>query len=143
MTRLKWKAYDYTAQLTSGGAITFRPLMELLVSSHTRKHPGSILALIDSGTDSMVFSAAIARSLGIDPRTCQKVRLGGIGTSEGFISDIKITVADFNASIDLPVIFIDNPPFDALLGQRHFFERFKVRFEKDINKFYLAPVAEV
>ena len=137
---MKWKKYTYTAQWGRGGTIAYRPLIEIQVSNGTGTDAISILALIDSGTDGTVFNADIARSLGIDPNGCQKVRLGGIGMSEGFMCDIRMALTDLDFEITLPVIFIEKPPFDALLGQRHFFQNFKVKFEKDKNTFQLAKV---
>lgn len=140
MPRQRWKAYDYQAQLGAGGSVVYRPLIQIEISRRAEDASTVVLALIDSGTDSTVMNAVFAPRLGIDKNACQTVRLGGIGTSNGFICNIRMRVPDFGVSIDLPVIFIENPPFDALLGQRHFFEKFDVKFEKHRNKFHLAVV---
>ena len=59
---------------------------------------------------------------------------------EGFICDITLIISDFKISINMPAAFLENPLFDALLGQRYFFERFNVKFEKNKNKFHLSLV---
>lgn len=123
-----------------GNSITYRPLIEINVSSGTGTKGLSVLALIDSGTDGTLFNLEMAKVLGIDISKCKKVKVGGIGEREGFICDVKLTVPDFQVSIDIEVIFVDQLPFDGLLGQRHFFEKFRIKFEKDRNKFYLALV---
>jgi hypothetical protein len=140
MAKVAWKKYDYTAQLGPGNNIAYRPLVEIRVSTASNVKPLSVMAMIDSGTDSTVFNAEIAYALGIDPKKCQKVKVGGIGSAEGFICTITMSIPDFNTAMQIPVIFVENPPFDGLLGQKHFFERFKIRFEKDKNSFFLALV---
>jgi hypothetical protein len=98
----------------------------------------SILALIDSGTDGTVLHADIAESIGIDGTRCKPGTLGGIGSLEGFYTHVKIVVPDFNVSYETPVFFGKTLPMDGLLGQATFFPRFKIRFEKAANKFYVA-----
>jgi hypothetical protein len=136
--RLKWKEYDYTVQLGPGNSWVYRPVIEVDIQSGQRRVP--VLAMLDSGTDGTVLDASVAERLGIDYRQCQKVKLGGIGSVEGFLSTIELTVSDMKVKMDIPVVFAKDLPMEGLLGQRHFFQRFKVRFEKDINKFYLAAV---
>lgn len=140
MAKLKSKEYDYTGQLGFGNSIIYRPLIEVNVSSGIGARGLSVLALIDSGTDGTLFNVEMAKALGIDISKCKRVKVGGIGEREGFICNVKLTVPDFRLSMDIEVIFVDQLPFDGLLGQRHFFEKFRIKFEKDRNKFYLALV---
>lgn len=137
--RLIWRAYEYKAQIGPGNSLVYRPLVEVEVFSKTSRKRRPILALIDSGTDSSVLHADIARGLEINLAKCQRVRLGGIGSLDGYLSNIQLVVPDIEIAIDIPVIFAEGLPFDGLLGQRHFFQRVRVRFEKDRNKFFLAP----
>ena len=130
--RLKWKEYDYSVQSGPGNSWIYRPVLKIVVStkSSERVH---VLAMIDSGTDSTVLDASVAESLNI-------VRLGGIGTAEGFLSTISLSVPDMDIEMNIPIVFAHHLPMEGLLGQRHFFQRLKIRFEKDINKFYLAAI---
>ena len=138
--RLRWKEYDYTVQVGPGNSWVYRPLITVEISSKISGESIPIKAMIDSGTDGTVLNADVARSLFIDPEKCQKVKLGGIGVTEGFTCNIKLTIPDFKVTMDIPVVFAEKPPFDGLLGQKHFFQRFRIRFEKDRNKFHLASV---
>lgn len=138
--QVKWKKYDYKAQIGPGNTWLYRPLLEVEISSRASRKSRPILALIDSGTDSSVLHADIARDLQIDLSRCQRVRLGGIGSLDGYLSNIRLFIPDMKTTMDIPVMFAENLPFDGLLGQRHFFERFNVRFEKSANKFYIAAV---
>ena len=69
---------------------------------------------------------------------CERGKIGGIGSLEGFRANVGILIPDFHAKLEIPVFFAENLPLDGLLGQKHFFQRFKIRFEKDIGKFFLA-----
>ena len=138
--RLNWKAYDYHVQVGAGNSWLYRPLMHIDISNRGTPDKVKILAMVDSGTDSTVLDADIARSLRIDLSRCQRVRLGGIGSLDGYLSNVQLLVPDIKIAIDMPVMFAENLPIQGLLGQKHFFQRFKIRFEKDKNKFYLAAV---
>jgi|SRR3989344_1226922 len=138
--RLKWQEYDYTIQVGPGNSWVYRPIIEIRVSQKGTPRQVPVLAMIDSGTDGTVLDANIAERLGIDPAHCRKVKLGGIGSVEGFLSTVHLSLPDLKIGMDIPIVFAHNLPMEGLLGQRHFFQRFKVRFEKDINKFYLSAV---
>ena len=91
--------------------------------------------MIDSGTDGTVFHADIS-NVRIDAS-----QGGGnfrrIGSLEGFYTEVKIVVPDFNVTYQAPG-FREESPMDGLLGQATFFPLFKIRFEK-ANKFYSQP----
>jgi len=138
--RLTWKEYDYTVQIGPGNSWIYRPLINIEISARIGDMNVPLKGLIDSGTDGTLIDASVADKLHIDSSTCKKVKLGGIGSTEGFLSNVELTVPDFSMRMDVPVVFAHKLPMEALLGQRHFFQRFKIRFEKDKNKFYLASL---
>jgi len=140
MMRLKWKKYNYTAQMGPGNSFVYRPLIRINISARSGGENMTIDAMIDSGTDSTVLNADIARAIGIDLSKCSRIKLGGIGSTEGYLSNVVVKVPDFKVVMDVPVAFAENPPFDGLLGQRHFFQRFKITFEKRLNIFRVAAV---
>ena len=133
---MKWKAYDYTAEWGNDGSVVYRPLIQVDVSYKGKST--SIMALVDSGTDSALFNADIAKLLEIDLGLCPKAKIGGVGEKIGFRCDVNLTVRDFKVTMDLPVVFTDELPFGGLLGQRNFFARFHIKFEKNKNEFLLA-----
>src|SRR3989344_564529 len=140
MKRMRWREYDYTAQLGPRGSYSHRPLITVEVSYKPTGEKILVNAMIDSGTDGTVMHSSVSRALKIDSSTCRKATLGGIGSAVGFAATVGIYVPDFHVTMDATVAFIDMLPADALLGQLHFFQRFKVRFDKDLNKFFLAAV---
>lgn len=135
---VKWKEYEYTTQMGPQGVLSQRPLISTEISWRGNEEKITVLSMIDSGTDSTVLHSDIARTLKIDLSRCQRVKLGGIGSAEGHRCNVFINVPGLDTVMDVPVIFLDNLPTDGLLGQAHFFQRFKVRFEKAKGKFYLA-----
>ena len=135
MVNIKSKKYDYTGKWGLEG-IVYRPLIEVGISSGSNNI--AFLALIDSGTDGTILNLEIANVLGIDIHKCKETKVGGIGEMAGYISKVTVTVPDFNVSMDVPVTFIKNLPFDVLLGQRDFFSKFKITFEKYKNIFEMT-----
>lgn len=119
------------------GGITYRPFIEVNVSGDSSINGMAVMTLLDSGTDSTLFSVDIAKALGIDLNKCKKVKVGGIGERDGYISEIRIGVPDFKLSMKARVIFIEEAPFDGLLGQRDFFDKFRITFDKHRNTFEL------
>lgn len=137
--RSQWTEFDYTVQVGPRSQWFYRPLIEVEVSAGGAGERLRVSAMIDSGTDSTVMRSDIAKRLKIDPKQNSRVRLGGIGSVEGFLCNVRLVVPSINAGMEIPVIFVEDLPVDGLLGQQHFFQRVRVRFEKDRNKFYLAP----
>ena len=82
-----------------------RPLVPIEVWEIGRREKVPIFAMIDSGTDGTVFHADIAESLGIDETRCKKGVLGGIGSLDGFYTEVKVVVPDFNITYETPVFF--------------------------------------
>lgn len=136
--RLTWVEFDYTVQVGPGNSWTYRPLIDVEISAKSSRENIRIKGMIDSGTDSTVIHSRWADALGIDRTQGQRVRLGGIGNAEGFLSNVRLMIPDMYVAMEIPAIFADVLPADALLGQRHFFQRFKIRFKKGKNKFYLT-----
>jgi len=135
---MKWKEYHYSGQWGKDGVVAYRPLIQVEVSRNGSDTLIPIIGLIDSGTDGILFDIEVAKILGIDTNSCQRVRVGGVGEKEGFRCQINLSIPDFKVSIDASAIFTEDLPFSCLLGQREFFEKFHIRFEKNRNRFYLA-----
>ena len=111
----------------------FKPEIKIAVRYGDVKR--KLYALVDSGADSCLFPRDVADILGIDVRNGHKIFYTGIGGSqtlfyfhevEIFVGKYKFkTMAGFaNAGIGT----------SALLGQRGFFENFRVSFDNK-NRF--------
>ncbi|MES2930316.1 MAG: hypothetical protein V4665_00835 [Patescibacteria group bacterium] len=133
---MAWKEYSYSNEW-SGDHIMYRPIIGLELS-HNEEH-FSCIGLIDSGCDTTLINAEIADALRIDISKCKKVKVSGIADKgiDSFTSTVNIKVEGFKDFLEMDVIFVPDMRFGALLGQKDFFEKFKVKFEKKNKKFYL------
>lgn len=124
--------------LDTAGRYTKRPIIEIEISrgGHGRK----FLALIDSGADQITMPAAIADALGIDRSACRPRTMMGITMerTEGFVAPVVIKVQHHVEPITVPAVFIDTD-VPVLLGQEGFFDRYRIKFEKDHDRFEIVP----
>jgi hypothetical protein len=135
---MKYKYRVTTGSTDTAGRYTKRPIVEVEIS---RGGPGrKFLALLDSGADQITMPAAIADALGIDRSACRPRSLMGITMQhiEGFVAQVVIRVQHHIEPITAPVVFIDTD-VPVLLGQEAFFDRFRVKFEKDHDTFEIVP----
>jgi hypothetical protein len=133
--------YRYTVvagAVDTAGRYTKRPIVEIEIS-----HGGpsrKFLALIDSGADQITMPAAIADALGIDRAACPRRSMMGITMQriDGFVAPIEIRVQHQAQAFTAPTVFIDTD-IPVLLGQEAFFDRYRVKFEKDHDTFEISP----
>jgi hypothetical protein len=102
----------------------------------------SNLAIVDSGAYISIFPDSFAESFGIDKSKCKKHEVGGITGPdvEGFESNVKIRIPKFDEEFEIPVVFVPDLNSDVLLGQKGFFDLFRVKFDKVQNTFSLISV---
>ena len=135
----EWKEYNYSGEYSEiANGIVYRPMIAAKLIKDGQEY--NCFSLIDSGTESTMFSADFAKLLGIDESKCKKVRVGSIEKDDsfGFVSKIKLQLENFEEVLETEVIFLRNMAIGGLLGQKDIFEDFKIRFEKKHKKFYLA-----
>jgi hypothetical protein len=135
---MKYKYQAVAGATDTAGRYTKRPIVEVEIS---RAGPGrKFLALIDSGADHITMPAAIAEVLGINRAECRPRPIMGITmeTMDGFVAQVVIGVKYHIQPITVPAVFIDRD-IPVLLGQEGFFDRYRVRFEKDHDTFEILP----
>jgi hypothetical protein len=97
-----------------------------------RQNRISCYAIIDSGADFCTFPLVFAVHLGLDPRQARRFSTAGIGSLSvpAFLWDVTI---DLRGIAQFPLQAGFSQGLDhlggGLLGQRGFFERFKVAFD--------------
>jgi hypothetical protein len=135
---MKYKYTVVAGALDTKGRYTKRPVVEVELSRGG--HARTFLALIDSGADQITMPAAIADALGIDRALCPARSLMGITMQrlDGFVADLDLRIRNQAAAITAPVVFIDTD-VPVLLGQEAFFDRFRIKFEKDHDTFEITP----
>lgn len=125
--------------LLPGSKVTYRPYVQMGLSNpHNQKQTPRIRGLIDSGADVCLASKDIALWLGIQFDEKEETTL--IGTANGTTTDaVKKTIilTTEAGQYECPFFFIEGIPPDEppLLGQRGFFDHFKVCFDWENKTF--------
>ena len=89
-------------------------------------------ALIDSGADFCIFDAEIGEYLGIDIKSGEKERFGGIQErqpSTAFIHKLVLNIGGWNYQTTIGFSYEIARHGFGILGQRGFFNLFKVGFD--------------
>lgn len=98
-------------------------------------------ALIDSGSDYCVFPIDAAKALDIPIEKARRTHLTGVleGKAELFLYPVKLTIGQY--SIEVTVGFAKEMSRYApcALGQKGFFDNFKVYFDKSKKQIEITP----
>lgn len=114
----------------------------LLVTLKSDGKELTVEAMVDSGCTVTHANSAIAEALGIDLRTCVETETVGIsGEKEiGWMTEVTFSFPGLGEDYRGPVLFTENIPVSILLGQRNFFDKFDVHFQKRRHLFTLTRV---
>jgi len=87
-------------------------------------------ALIDSGADFNIFNAEIGELLGIDIRSGNKVRFGGIAGEpfEVYLHNLTLEVGGWEHEVAAGFSYAISPYGFGILGQKGFFNLFRIKF---------------
>lgn len=132
--------FDYTPVPTKLPSRPYihRPLFDVVLRGKSRAL--QIKAVIDTGADLCIFNYEVGEQLGFHPdQEGKREDIYGIeGTPvETWIMNVQIFVPAFNKSFDTEVGFIRSKIAVLLLGQRGFFDHFKVTIERSNDSFDL------
>jgi hypothetical protein len=110
------------------------PLLQVTLFHGSNHH--DVLCLLDSGADECMFHTSIANLLGIDVKSGRpKTHFGIAGQSiDSYMHTIQLQVQGFNERIELEAAFTDANQA-SLIGQRGFFDNYRVTFEKYRGRF--------
>lgn len=90
--------------------------------------------LVDSGCSMSHASADIARLLGVElsspPCTTGGKSVGIGGEVSTFMIEIEFEVEGEGMIFRGPILFVENLPYNLLLGQSNFFDTFDINFQK-------------
>ncbi len=98
-------------------------------------------ALLDSGADCSLFNKEVAEVLNIDLSNSKAVKFTGIsGQINGYrLEKVKIRVDGTTKTVEIPISFVDSPTVSLLLGQEGFFDKHRIKFEKNHDAFEIIP----
>ena len=108
----------------------FRPIIPIEVTKKSSSFPTE--ALLDTGADFCIFSGEIAKVLGIKMESGDPHGIEGVGGAKtrGYLHNIGLTIPGFLMYSSWGFFSDDlNDMNHAILGQRGFFEKYKVSFE--------------
>ena len=116
-----------------------RPIIPLEI-----RHGGNSIryeALVDSGADMNIIPGELAEPLGIIAESGRKATVSGI-TGEGlpyYIHDVTIHIGGWPYEVEMGFM-PEMPPFGyGVVGQRGFFEHFKITFNHRKAEIELKP----
>jgi hypothetical protein len=67
--------------------------------------------------------------------------MGITGNVDGYrVDKAKIKVDGFSEAVEIPACFVDSPSVGVLLGQEGFFDRHRIKFEKDHDTFEINSI---
>jgi hypothetical protein len=107
-----------------------RPIIDVQLSY--QKENLQVGAIIDSGADCSVFSAVAARALGIDLQQGEHRQFFGVSEVpiDVYFHPIQFSIAGHKKAVEMEVGFTESSRVVGILGQRDFFEQYKVTFER-------------
>jgi len=134
--------YRYTSFFPPDKTLKWIKKSIVLIEVFGPKDSKNFYALVDSGADCSLFNIQVAEVLGIDLSNARLVKLTGIsGQIDGYrLEKIKVKVDGLNESVEIPVCFIKSPTVSLLLGQEGFFDKYRIKFEKDHDTFEITSV---
>ena len=138
---MKYRYFTVSGVFDTRGRHTKRPILEIeLLNLIAGQKNYAGLALIDSGADTTMMNSEYASLLGIKVVKHRSAVVGISGEpNQCYIGNVTLKIKSIAQNVELPVLFIDSPNVDILLGQEKFFDIFKIKFEKDHDTFEITP----
>ena len=132
--------FDYTpypsADYTGRDTLAWRPMVD--VTLFGPKDFRNVKALIDTGADDCLIHRDFSEILGV--KFIGKKKVIGVGTDILVdYAEVEIVIKHFNKKIKTIAGFAELP-LPCLLGQSGFFDNYRVRFEKDIERFEIMEI---
>jgi len=117
-----------------------RPMLELELLNQKGEFVMNALALIDSGADTTLVNVQYASPLGVGLGNTPKVDI--IGVANGKVSTctavFRFRIKETGDELEIPANYIDSSNVNILLGEEVFFDKFKIKFEKDHDTFEIS-----
>jgi hypothetical protein len=127
--------FEYTRYDSS----RLRPLIDVVVSRGGRE--ASYVLLVDSGADINVFSAELARELGVTLEDGEMLEVRGATGDEAVFWRHPVTITVGGHDVGVLAAFGEAEHLEAvgLAGQEGFFDQFRVTFDRRAGVFELDP----
>jgi predicted aspartyl protease len=132
--------FTYTAKWVDDYGISYTPRVPVVFSNPKTKSELPIMSLVDSGASDILLDPQIGELLGIDVPSGEKMVYAAVGSEVvGYIHTLTIRVAGDRHTHEVPCAFTEiGGDVRAVLGQRGFFEHYKIVFERYKNQFEIV-----
>ncbi len=131
---------QYTPLLHSDGTISKVPLVPIEIMG---KEIFYASGLVDSGADMCAISKPTAEILGLSLAGDKETGLGVGGKTESVQTQITMRVASKYTFLVPIKIILSDEDFPMLLGQKGFFDKFIIKFNKHKEKFSLKRIGSL
>lgn len=122
--------FRYDTRYTEHG-LEMVPRVPVVFQNPLNKREIPIFCLVDSGASDVLITTEIALALGIEIEQGDLRIYGGIGGKvKGYVHRINIQLMNDTRRFSITCGVLPLPAYDGLLGQRGFFDNYKVIFEK-------------
>ena len=148
----RW-VFPYAEDPTSGrthptGRVVYRPVVNITLSGPDEANDATFLALVDSGAERVLAAPGVARQIGVSPQEDHPVPLK-IGGETRLIrpADVTLKLAPVSGGVGVEwraeVGFFSawtSAPWQVVLGQVGFFDRFTVSFSRQALRLAVEPL---
>ncbi len=96
--------------------------------------------IVDSGGWDTLLHTKLAKALEIDLTKCKTRKLAGItGETVGYIHPVTIAISKgkLKDSFTVDAVFVPDLGTTSILGQKDFFPRYQIKFDKKTMSFFL------
>lgn len=120
--------------------VWFPTLSIMLVNPQAKKHIPNFKVLVDSGAAGCVFPAMAGEDIGLDVKTGKKMFLRGVtkGVEEQYIHEVAVIIGGHMVELEVGFSYGLRFPL-GLLGQKGFFEKFRICFDLPKRDFEIVP----
>jgi hypothetical protein len=101
----------------------------------------NVYALVDSGADTCLFHSSVGQALGLDVTTGRLQKFFGISEEgiEVYFHTLKFQIIGSTDLFEIEAGFTPSDGVKAILGQKGFFERYKIIFERYKDRLEIIP----
>lgn len=128
--------FGYDTRYIDGYGFEMAPRLPVVFRNPKNGREMPIFCLVDSGASDILINQEIAESLGIEVKRGKPHTYGGIGGEVmGYEHVIALRIVGDDHEFTVVCSVLPLPLYDGLLGQRGFFDNYKVVFEKYKKRF--------
>lgn len=117
----------------------FQPTLDIVLINPKKRKRIVCHALVDSGADFCLFHGLIGEAIGLDVRTGKVQHFRGTtsDSAKAYVHQVVLEVSGVGGKVPVGFSYDLEVPFRGFLGERGFFELFKVSFNFPQKRFQL------